>query len=315
MRIVYMGTPDFAVASMKALAEAGHEIVAVVTSPDKPAGRGLQISESAVKKAALQLGFTILQPVRLKDPDFLASLQQLQADLFVVVAFRMLPAEVWKIPPKGTINLHASLLPQYRGAAPINHAIINGETITGVTTFFINENIDTGSIIESTPVEISRDETAGSLHDKLMTEGAALLVKTLWLIESKQCKPRPQKSQISGELKTAPKIFRDNCRIDWNLPGEQIRNFIRGLYPYPGAFTTLVLTDGTQKTLKIGEAGFVSRKHALATGEISSHNNKFQIAVADGFIEIFSLQLEGKKNMKTGEFLRGFDLKNVRLKL
>lgn len=316
MRIVYMGTPDFATASLNALADAGYEIAAVVTAPDKAAGRGLLISESSVKKAATQRGFKILQPIKLRDPEFIAELINLKADLFVVVAFRMLPAEVWEIPPKGTINLHASLLPQYRGAAPINHAIINGEKLTGVSTFFINETIDTGHIIDQTTVEISDTDTAGTLHDKLMSAGATLLVETVNKIENSEFKIAPQNKIVTEALHAAPKIFRENCRIQWNQRGEDIRNFIRGLHPYPSAFTSLLFSDGSEKTLKIHDVSFIQEKHQMPTGNISTiENRNIRIAVVDGFIEVNSLQLEGKKPMKSEEFLRGFNFSEVHLKI
>lgn len=234
MKIVFMGTPEFAVASLDALSAAGFEIVGVVTAADKPAGRGQKLQESAVKKYAVEKGFKVLQPLKLKDPDFVQELKSLHADLQVVVAFRMLPEIVWDMPAKGTINLHASLLPQYRGAAPINHAIINGETESGATTFFLKHEIDTGDVIFSEKVAIAPDDTAGDLHDHLMVAGAGLLVKTVRAIAEGNYKEQPQ--PVSGELKHAPKIFKEFCSVDWNQPVKTVYNLIRGLSPYPTAF-------------------------------------------------------------------------------
>ncbi|NLA24047.1 MAG: methionyl-tRNA formyltransferase, partial [Bacteroidales bacterium] len=285
--------------------------------PDRAAGRGLKISESDVKKAAKELNLNILQPKNLKDTDFLNQLKNLNAELFVVVAFRMLPVEVWKMPEKGTINIHASLLPNYRGAAPINHAIINGEKITGVTSFFINENIDTGDIIAKSEIEISENDTAGSLHDKLMSEGANLLAQTVNEIQLGQNKLISQSSMKNSDLKPAPKIFREDCKINWNLKGEQIRNFVRGLNPYPGAFTSIILPDNSERNLKIHDVSFLNTKHNFSIGQINinQEENTIQIAVADGFINIHKLQLEGKKAMSTEDFLRGFNFNNVYLKI
>ncbi|MCX7987518.1 MAG: methionyl-tRNA formyltransferase, partial [Bacteroidales bacterium] len=240
LRLVFMGTPEFAVPSLKILHESRHDVVAVVTAPDKPAGRGMKIQQSPVKIYALDHSLPVLQPVKLKDPDFIKHLAEYKADLFVVVAFRMLPAEVWQMPPKGTVNLHASLLPQYRGAAPINWAIINGECVTGVTTFFIEQEIDTGQIIFSEKVDIDPNETAGELHDKLMNIGAKLLLKTVDAIETGAFQPIPQNviSEIAP-LKIAPKIFKDTCKINWNQSATHIHNLVRGLSPVPAAFAYL----------------------------------------------------------------------------
>lgn len=234
MKLVFMGTPGFAVPSLQKLSK-HHEVVAVITAPDRPAGRGKKLSESDVKKAAIDLGIPVLQPVNLKDQAFVDQLAQLKADLFVVVAFRMLPEQVWQLPSKGTINLHASLLPQYRGAAPINRAIMAGETKTGLTTFFIEKNIDTGMILDQTTLDINPDENAGSLHDRMMVKGADLLLHTVNEIAKENINPKPQME--SSDLKPAPKIFREDCKINWNLPEEDIFNHIRGLSPYPGAWT------------------------------------------------------------------------------
>ncbi|WP_395802765.1 methionyl-tRNA formyltransferase, partial [Daejeonella sp.] len=235
MKIVFMGTPDFAVASLNALLEAGFDVVGVITAPDKPSGRGQKINESAVKQFAQEKGLKILQPVKLKDPEFINELRSLQADLQVVVAFRMLPEMVWNMPPKGTINLHGSLLPQYRGAAPINWAIINGEKESGVTTFLLKQEIDTGDILFAESVKIEEQDSAGDLHDKLMTIGADLLVKTVKSIESGDYKEIPQDKMSEKELKSAPKIYKEDCLINWNQEVRTVQNHIRGLSPYPTA--------------------------------------------------------------------------------
>jgi methionyl-tRNA formyltransferase len=299
-----MGTPDFAVASLNALLDAGFDLVGVITAPDKPAGRGQKINESAVKQFAVEKGLKILQPVKLKDPEFIQELRSLHADLQVVVAFRMLPEIVWNMPAKGTINLHGSLLPQYRGAAPINWAIINGEKESGVSTFFLKQEIDTGDILFSEKVNIEEKDTAADLHDKLMIIGAKLLVKTVKAIELSDYKEIPQDIKIGESLKSAPKIFREDCQINWNQPAMTIYNHIRGLSPYPAAFC---LFQG--KTLKIFQAEVNYSNHALEPGSFQTdHKATLQFACADGFISIQELQLEGKKKMKTDEFLRGIRL-------
>jgi len=304
MKIVFMGTPDFAVASLSALLEAGFEIGGVITAPDKPAGRGQKISESAVKKFAIEKGLKILQPVRLKDPEFLDELRSINADLQVVVAFRMLPELVWNMPPKGTINLHASLLPQYRGAAPINWAIINGEKESGVSTFFLKQEIDTGDILFTEKVTIGDQDTAGDLHDKLMTIGSKLLVKTVKAIESGNYTEIPQDHIDTRELKTAPKIFREDCQINWNKPTSQVFNLIRGLSPYPASFSTL-----HSKTLKIYKAIPELADHQQKPGSfLTDHKTYLKFACKDGWISILELQLEGKKRMMIEEFLRGIRL-------
>lgn len=302
MKIVFMGTPDFAVASLSALQQAGLEIVGVVTAPDKPAGRGQKLNESAVKKYAQENGLTILQPIKLKDPSFLEALKSLNADLFVVVAFRMLPEVVWQMPPKGTINLHGSLLPQYRGAAPINHVLINGERETGVTTFFLKQEIDTGDIIFSEAISIADDETAGSLHDKLMVLGANLLVKTVKAIKFNDYNEVPQPQ--SETLKSAPKIFKDYCKIDWNQTNQTVYNHIRGLSPYPTAFTIL-----NNKTLKIFAATLDHQEPGISTGAFLTDGKTYlKFATKDGFIKVTDVQFEGKKRMLIDEFLRGMRL-------
>ncbi|MBB2145496.1 methionyl-tRNA formyltransferase [Pedobacter sp. LMG 31464] len=302
MKIVFMGTPDFAVASLSALQHAGFTIVGVVTAADKPAGRGQKLNESAVKKYAVENNLKVLQPLKLKDPLFIEELKTLQADLFVVVAFRMLPEIVWNMPSKGTINLHGSLLPQYRGAAPINHVIINGEKESGVTTFFLKQEIDTGDIIFSDAVEITDDETAGDLHDKLMVVGANLLVKTVKAIEADDYNEVPQPQ--SDELKSAPKIFKDFCKVDWHQANQTVYNHIRGLSPYPTAFTTL-----NDKTLKIFKAELEDKEPGISTGAFLTDGKTYlKFATKDGFINLTDVQYEGKKRMLIDEFLRGMRL-------
>ncbi|MFC1222865.1 methionyl-tRNA formyltransferase [Pedobacter sp. BG31] len=302
MKIVFMGTPDFAVASLDALVQANFDVVAVVTAPDKPSGRGQKLSESAVKKYAVEKGIAILQPEKLKNPEFIEQLKSYQADLQVVVAFRMLPEVVWNMPPKGTINLHGSLLPQYRGAAPINHAIINGEKESGVTTFFLTHEIDTGNIILSESTPIADNETAGDLHDKLMHIGANLLVKTLKAIEAGEVSEQPQPQ--SDNLKHAPKIFKEDCKIDWNNPVQMIYNLIRGLSPYPTAFTFL-----NDKTLKIFKAEIEHKEPGIVAGGFLTDGKTFlKFAAKDGFIKLLDIQYEGKKRMPIEDFLRGIRL-------
>jgi methionyl-tRNA formyltransferase len=305
MRIIFMGTPEFAVASLDALIQAGCEVVAVITAPDKPAGRGQKINESAVKKYAVTNNIKVLQPEKLRDPDFLQELQALKADLQVVVAFRMLPEVVWSMPPKGTINLHASLLPQYRGAAPINWVVINGEKESGVTTFFLQQQIDTGNILFTEKVSIPEDFTAGDLHDKLMNKGAGLLVKTVKAVESDKYTEQPQAHLLAGtEPKHAPKIFKEDCKVDWNKPVETVYNLIRGLSPYPTAFTAL-----NSKILKIYTGTKEIASVDAAPGTYSTDNKTYlKFACTDGFIHVTDIQLEGKKRMGVEEFLRGVKL-------
>ncbi|AOM76359.1 methionyl-tRNA formyltransferase [Pedobacter steynii] len=304
MRLVFMGTPDFAVASLNALVEAGFDVVGVVTAADKPAGRGQKLQESAVKQYAVAKGLKVLQPLKLKDPEFIEELKALKADLQVVVAFRMLPEVVWDMPSKGTINLHGSLLPQYRGAAPINHAIINGEKESGVTTFFLKHEIDTGDVIFSERVTIGEEETAGELHDQLMNVGAGLLVKTVKAIEEGNYEEQPQPQH--EELKHAPKIFKENCQIDWNQPARTIYNMIRGLSPYPTAFTRL-----NDKTLKVFRAELEEKETGISAGGFLSDGKTFlKFAAKDGFIKLTDLQYEGKKRMSAEEFLRGYRIES-----
>jgi len=305
MRIVFMGTPDFAVASLDALVRSGSNIVGVITAPDKPAGRGQKLSESAVKKYAVESGIPVLQPVKLKDPEFLQALRDMKADLQVVVAFRMLPEIVWNMPPRGTINLHASLLPQYRGAAPINWAIINGETESGVTTFFLKHEIDTGDILFAEKVSIGESDSAGDLHDQLMVVGARLLVKTVQAIESGEYQETPQHQVIEGqELKHAPKIFKEDCAINFNQDVNRVHNHIRGLSPYPTAFTRF-----QDKNLKIFGASVEHSEPGISPGAILSDQKTYlKFACKNGFISVTDLQLEGKKRMQVEEFLRGVRL-------
>ena len=302
-----MGTPEFAVASLEALIEAGHELAAVVTTPDKPAGRGQKMQEPAVKRCAVRHGLPVLQPEKLKDSSFLETLRGFGADLFVVVAFRMLPEEVWKMPPLGTVNLHASLLPQYRGAAPINWAIINDETRSGTTVFFINQEIDKGNIISYREEPISPDDNAGTLHDRLMVSGAAHLAEAVQTIASGNFKAIPQDNAAPCQpLKTAPKIFRETCKLNWDDDVTQLHNLVRGLSPYPAAWTTLVSPKGDRLTLKLYETTTQPDSVLPDPGTINSDNKSYLKAAADGgWLSIRSLQLEGKKRMDIHDFLRG----------
>ncbi len=302
IRIVFLGTPDFAVASLKALIEAGANVVAVVTAPDKPAGRGMQLQQSAVKQYALTQGLPVLQPEKLKNPDFLAELASYKADLQVVVAFRMLPVAVWDMPPMGTINVHGSLLPQYRGAAPINWAIINGELKTGVTTFKLQHEIDTGDILLQKEVEITPHDNIGSLYEKLMQAGAELLVETVKGLAAGTLKEIPQADIPADKLKSAPKIFKEHTRIDWNKPAQDVHNLIRGLSPYPVAFT--VLQD---KVFKIYTSHTEPVVHTIAPGTYDTDGKAYlRFAAADGWVYADEVQQEGKKRMDIASFLRGF---------
>jgi methionyl-tRNA formyltransferase len=308
-RLVFMGTPDFAVESLKILTENNYNIVAVVTNPDKPAGRGQKLRESPVKKYASSKGLNILQPSNLKDEQFKEKLRELNPTLQVVVAFKILPPSIFTIPTHGTFNLHASLLPQYRGAAPINHAIINGETETGVTTFFLDEKVDTGKIIDQRKVSISKTDTAGSLHDKLMKEGAELVQSTVDSIINNSYTIKPQNQLINkfDTLKKAPKIYNKDCRINWQKDINSIHNFIRGLSPYPAAWTELADENGKRKKTKILYSEPLAENHELSYGAIKTDKkNYLMIAADDGFIDIKKLQTEGKKKMQIDEFLRGF---------
>lgn len=309
IRIIYFGTPEFAASQLEAILAAGYEVAAVVTMPDKPAGRGRKIQYSEVKKVALEHNLPLLQPEKLKDPMFLEALAAYKTNLFIVVAFRMLPAVVWQMPEYGTFNLHASLLPQYRGAAPINFAIINGETETGLTTFFLNEEIDKGAVIMRERVVIRPDETAGELHDELMLLGNQVVVETIRKIEQGEACGIEQAQMEQGELKTAPKISKEFCRIDWNQDLQSVYNHIRGLSPYPAAHTLLVSNGGEQIEMKV----FVSEKEFCQTnveaGTVVTDNKKFlKVALRDGFLHLTEIQQAGKKRMGIADFLRGTQL-------
>ena len=307
LRIVFMGTPDFAVESLKHLFENNFNIVCVITSPDKPAGRGRKINESAVKRYAIENNLPILQPTNLKDSEFQKLLKSYNTTLQIIVAFRMLPESVWSMPLLGSINLHGSLLPHYRGAAPINWAIINGEQKTGVTTFFLKHEIDTGDILFQEETEINPDDNAGTIHDKLMTIGAKLLVKTTQAIIDEDYKEIPQNSIIDSEPKVAPKIFKDTCQINWSLSINTIHNLIRGLSPYPTAWSILKDANNNMINFKIFKANKESIIHDHALGTILTDEKSYlKIALNDGFISILELQLSGKKRMQVDEFLRGF---------
>jgi len=308
-RIIFMGTPDFAVESLKSLHKSGFNIVCVITAPDKPAGRGKVLQSSAVKKYAIENNLHLLQPTNLKNELFINELKELNADLQVVVAFRMLPEIVWAMPKSGTINLHASLLPDYRGAAPINHVVINGETKTGVTTFFIEKAIDTGKIILQKEVDILPDENAGQLHDKLMIVGGKLIVKTVDAIINNNVKPVSQQKVAVSELKSANKIFKQDCEINWKQKTEYIYNFIRGLSPYPAAW--FKITDKNKKilTIKVFSVEKIIENHSNITGKIFSDNKTYiKISSSDGFINITDLQVQGKKRMSIKNLLNGFDI-------
>ncbi|MCL2132341.1 MAG: methionyl-tRNA formyltransferase [Lentimicrobiaceae bacterium] len=307
MRIVFMGTPDFAAGILEAVAaDNHHEIAGVVTVADKAAGRGMKIQSSAVKRCAEKYNIPVLQPEKLRDESFINALRNLNADVFLVVAFRMLPKSVWEIPPKGTINLHASLLPQYRGAAPINWAIINGETQTGVTTFFINERIDEGNLILAQEVPILQEDDAGSLHDKLLDVGKGVVLETLKQIENGTFSETKQLFSEEIPLKTAPKLHKEDCMIDWSKTAEEVFHFIRGLSPYPGAFTRYKNKAGEESILKIFSADFVEEMHHFDFGlAVTDGKKKMQIFCKNGSVLVKSLQIFGKKRMPTCEFLLG----------
>jgi len=312
LRIVFMGTPDFAVESLKILVENNYNIVGVITAPDKPAGRGQKLQQSAVKQFAEQHQLTILQPTNLKAEEFINELRALNANLQIVVAFRMLPEIVWNMPELGTFNLHASLLPQYRGAAPINWAIINNEKETGVTTFFLQHKIDTGDVIEQEKVIIGENETAGELHDKLMVIGSNLVLKTVKAIEQNNVTATPQNN--NQVLKEAFKIFKPDCKIDWSLPLEVIHNKIRGLSPYPTAFTELKNKETNAiLSLKIFKTIKQIENHHQEIGTILTTKNTISVAVSGGFIQLLELQLEGKKRMDAQSLLNGFNINDYQL--
>lgn len=305
LRIVFMGTPEFATATLAKLLEQGYAVVGVITAPDRPAGRGRKLQASDVKKYAVAEGLPVLQPTNLKNEAFLSQLKALNANLQIVVAFRMLPKSVWAMPEFGTFNLHASLLPDYRGAAPINWAIINGETETGATTFFIDDTIDTGAILLQEKTDIHENDTAGSLHDRLMQRGADLVIKTVELIEKGSARPKKQKD--ISPIKSAPKIHRETCEIDWEKPIKTIHNQIRGLSPYPTAWTTLVNGDD-EILLKIYRASKEKKQHNLKTGTVDVEKKDLKIAVENGFLHLLEVQLPGKRKMNTQDLLNGFIL-------
>lgn len=307
LRIVFMGTPEFAVPSLRALVAGGYNVVGVVTTPDKPAGRGQKLHRSDVKLAALELGLPVLQPEKLKAPEFVAAMQALRPDLGIVIAFRMLPEVIWAMPRLGTFNLHASLLPQYRGAAPINWAVINGETETGVTTFLLNHEIDKGAIIGQVRVPILPEDNVGSLYDKLMHRGTSLVTETVDRIAAGDISPIEQQHVDESALHPAPKIFKEDCLIDWSWDGRRIVNFVRGLSPYPAAWTRLLREEQEANSAKIFEARFETGGPEAPCGTIDTDNRKYlRIRCADGWIDVLSLQLSGKKRMATQELLLGF---------
>ena len=307
-----MGTPEFAVGILDTIIMNNYEVVGVITAADKPAGRGQKIKYSAVKEYALEKNLPLLQPTNLKDPVFLEELQALNANLQIIVAFRMLPKLVWEMPKYGTFNLHASLLPNYRGAAPINWAVINGETKTGVTTFYIDDKIDTGAMILSAETAIDPDENAGQLHDKLMVLGSQTVLETLKLIETGQVKPIIQEDH--SEIKTAYKLDKDNCKIDWSKSGTEIHNQIRGLSPYPVAWC--IIKDNNQEwNAKIYESKISIEKHSLPIGTIQTTKKEIKVVVSDGFLQILSLQLPGKKKMTASELLNGMTFSDEALVL
>jgi methionyl-tRNA formyltransferase len=313
LRIIFMGTPEFAVAPLKAMLEEGFDVVAVITAPDKPAGRGRSLRQSPVKEFALEKNLPVLQPVNLKDPAFVEDLRSYRANLQVVIAFRMLPEIVWNMPALGTFNLHASLLPQYRGAAPINRAIINGETETGLTTFFLTHEIDTGNVLFQESIAIDPDDTAGSLHDKLSIAGAVLVTRSLRTISEGSYTLRKQDDMIREglELMKAPKIFREDCIIHWDNPAEKIHNLVRGLCPVPGATTTLYSPADHPFSMKLFKTSIEKNEYPAHNGDLITDGKTYMLVkTADEFIRIHELQLEGKKRLTTSEFLRGFPLSN-----
>ena len=311
LRIVYMGTPDFAVESLRCLVEGGYNVVGVVTGPDKAVGRhGSVLQPTPVKQYAVEHGLRVLQPERLKDEAFIEELRSLQADLQIVVAFRMLPEVVWAMPRLGTFNLHASLLPQYRGAAPINWAVINGDTETGVTTFFLKHEIDTGAVIRQVRVPISETDCVGDVHDRLMLLGGRVVCDTVDAIIDGTAQATPQEEMITEELRPAPKIFKDTCCIEWGNTTKRIYDFIRGLSPYPAAWTTLVAPDGAEMVVKVYDASIVSApKEGTPCGTVQTDGKHYiYVYTADGALSLRTLQLAGKKRMAVEDFLRGFRL-------
>ena len=314
LKIVFFGTPDFAVESLSRLVDGGYNVAAVVTMPDKPAGRGRQLQESDVKRYAVEHGLPVLQPMSLKDEAFIEELRSFGAQLFIVIAFRMLPEAVWQMPPLGTFNLHASLLPRYRGAAPINWAVMNGDTETGVTTFFLKHEIDTGDVIQQRSCPIGRHENVEDIHDRLMVMGADMVIETVDAIIAGTVKPIPQDQMLTaGQHPTpAPKIFKDTCRIDWNRPAEALYNHIRGLSPYPAAWTTIENAEGkdctTIKVYATSEPLPFAASESPAPGTIVADRKTLRVACADGWLQLLSLQQSGKKRMDTDAFLRGYTI-------
>ncbi len=306
LRIVFMGTPEFAVPSLKALVEGGYNVVSVVTTPDKPAGRGRQLHESDVKIAARELGLPILQPEKLRDEEFVAAMEALKPDLGIVIAFRMLPEVIWAMPRLGTFNLHASLLPEYRGAAPINWASINGEQETGVTTFLLNHEIDKGAIIGQLREEIMPEDTIGTLYDRLMNKGVGLVLETVEKLAAGDIRPIEQQHIDESTLKPAPKIFKEDCLVDWSKSGRRIVDFVRGLSPYPAAWSRLV-RDGEELTVKIFRTSFQEAAHGEPIGTIRTDwREELEVACSDGWIRIHELQVAGKRRMTTHDLLLGF---------
>ncbi|MGE8343661.1 MAG: methionyl-tRNA formyltransferase [Flavobacterium sp.] len=308
LRIIFMGTPEFAVGILDTIIKNNYDVVGVITAADKPAGRGQKIKYSAVKEYALANNLTLLQPTNLKDESFLAELKALNANLQIVVAFRMLPKVVWEMPSLGTFNLHASLLPNYRGAAPINWAIINGETKTGVTTFFIDDKIDTGAMILNSEINIEPEETAGQLHDRLMDLGSTTVIDTLKVIENGNVTTTIQED--NHDIKTAYKLNKENCKIDWTKSGEEINNLIRGLSPYPASWCFLK-DQNEELNIKIYEAKLVSESHSYEIGKLISTKKEIKIAIKEGFIQLLSLQFPGKKRMLASELLNGVSFSDV----
>ena len=310
LRIVFMGTPEFAVASLRRLVEEGYNIVAVVTTPDKPAGRGQKLHESDVKVAARELGLPILQPERLRDEAFVEAMRALEPDLGIVIAFRMLPEVIWAMPRLGTFNLHASLLPEYRGAAPINWAVINGERETGITTFLLNHEIDKGAIIGQKREPIAEDDTVGTMYDKLMRSGCDLVVETVERVAAGNYEAREQMHIDEATLKPAPKIFKDDCRIDWSWEGCRIVNFVRGLSPYPAAWTPMYIDGEERGSAKIFRVTFSASEHKRTAGTVESDGkSSLRVACQDGWVEIHELQVAGKRRMAVRDLLLG--LRNI----
>lgn len=308
LRIVFMGTPEFAVPSLRALVAGGYRVVAVVTTPDKPAGRGQKVHQSDVKVAALELGLPVLQPEKLRAPEFVEAMRALQPDLGIVIAFRMLPEVIWSMPRLGTFNLHASLLPQYRGAAPINWAIINGELETGVTTFLLNHEIDKGAILAQARMPILPEDNVGTMYDKLMHRGTELVLDTVERLAAGDVTPVAQPEYDDGQLKPAPKLFKEDCRIDWSLPGRRIVDFVRGLSPYPAAWSGVV-RDGESEpatSVKIFTARFEAARHGEQPGTLFSDGRTLRVACVDGWIWLDELQMAGKKRLPVRELLLGW---------